>query len=194
MKFILASQSPRRKELLKLIVPEFEIMVSDVDENLIEGLKTEEQATRLSYIKAKSIFDKTEGDRIVIASDTMVVKDEKIYGKPNSRKHAKEMIKELLKGDRTHQIISGLSVLIQKDGKYKEVKTYDEVKVYLKNITDGEIEKWIDTGNAMDKAGAYGIQNEFCVFIEKIEGNYTSVVGLPTHKVYDIIKEYINKM
>lgn len=192
MKFILASQSPRRKELLELIVPKFEIMVSNENEELGEGLRSEEQATRLAYIKAKSIFDKTEGDRIIIASDTMVVKDEKIYGKPKNREHAKKMIKELLEGDRTHKIVSGLSILIQKGEKYKEFKTYDEVKVYLKKISDKEIEKWIDTGKAMDKAGAYGIQNEFCVFVEKIEGNYTSVVGLPTHKVYDIIKEYID--
>lgn len=192
MKIILASQSPRRKELLKLIVPEFEIMVSNVVEDLIEGLKPEEQATRLSYIKAKDIFDQTEGDRIIIASDTMVVRQDKIYGKPKNREHAKSMIKELLEDDKTHKIISGLSVLIEKDGEYKEFRTYDEVKVYLKDISDKEIERWLDTGNAMDKAGAYGIQNEFCVFVEKIEGNYTSVVGLPTHKVYDIIKEYID--
>ena len=102
------------------------------------------------------------------------------------------MIKELLEGDKIHSIITGLCVIIEKDGEYKEYKTFDEVKVFLKDISDKEIDKWIDTGNAMDKAGAYGIQNEFCVFVDKIEGNYTSVVGLPTHKLYDIIKEYIN--
>lgn len=143
MKIILASQSPRRKELLKLIVPEFEIMVSNVVEDLIEGLKPEEQATRLSYIKAKDIFDQTEGDRIIIASDTMVVRQDKIYGKPKNREHAKSMIKELLEDDKTHKIISGLSVLIEKDGEYKEFKTYDEAKVYLKDISDKEIEKMV---------------------------------------------------
>lgn len=191
MKIILASGSPRRKQLLKLIVPKFDVIVSKVDEILEDGLSVEEQVTRLSYIKAKSVFDKTEGDRIVIGSDTIVTKDDKIYGKPRDREHAKEMIKELLVEDKTHKIITGLSVLIQKDGEYKEYKTFDEVKVYLKNISDDEIEKWINTGNAMDKAAAYGIQNEFCVFIEKIEGNYTSAVGLPTHKLYDIIKKLI---
>lgn len=191
MKIILASGSPRRKQLLKLIVPKFDVIVSKVDEILEDGLSVEEQVTRLSYIKAKSVFDKTEGDRIVIGSDTIVTKDDKIYGKPRDREHAKEMIKELLVEDKTHKIITGLSVLIQKDGEYKEYKTFDEVRVYLKNISDDEIEKWINTGNAMDKAAAYGIQNEFCVFIEKIEGNYTSAVGLPTHKLYDIIKELI---
>ena len=69
-------------------------------------------------------------------------------------------------------------------------KTYDKVKIYLKDILDDEIQKWIDTGKAMDKAGAYGIQDEFSVFIDKIEGNYTTAVGLPIHKLYDIIKKY----
>lgn len=191
MKIILASGSPRRKELLELIVPDFDVVVSDIDENLEEGLTIEEQVTRLSYIKAKSVFDKTEGDRIIIGSDTVVIKNNKIYGKPQNRENAVGMIKELINGDKIHKIITGLSVLIQKDGKYKECKTFDEVRVFLKDITDKEIQKWIDTGNAMDKAAAYGIQNEFCVFIDKIEGNYTTAVGLPTHKLYGIIKDYI---
>lgn len=191
MKTILASGSPRRKELLKLIVPEFEIRISNADETLEENLSPEEQATKLAYIKAKNVFDETEGDRIVIGSDTMVVKNSKIYGKPKNKEHAKQMIKELLEGDKTHDIITGLSIIIQKEGKYKEYKTFDKVKIYFKDITDAEIEKWIDTGKGMDKAGAYGIQNEFSVFVEKIEGNYSTVVGLPTHKVYDIIKKYL---
>lgn len=191
MKVILASKSPRREELLKLIVPEFEIIVSDAEEILQEGLTPEEQAVNLSYIKAKTVYEKTTGDRIIIGSDSMVVKNNKIYGKPKSREHAKQMIQELLLGDRTHKVITGLSIIIQKDGQCKEYKTFDEAKVYLKDITEKEIEKWINTGNAMDKAGAYGIQTEFSVFVEKIEGNYTTVVALPTHKVYDIIKEYV---
>lgn len=192
MKIILASGSPRRKELLKLIVPEFEVKVSKADETLKKGLTPEEQATRLSYIKAKAVYDETKGNRIVIGSDTMVVKNGKIYGKPRDQQHAKEMIKELLLDNKTHEIITGLSVIVEKNGEYKEYKTVDKVKVYFKDISDTEIEKWLNTGNAMDKAGAYGIQNEFCVFIEKIEGNYTTAVGLPTHKLYDIIKDYIN--
>ena len=101
------------------------------------------------------------------------------------------MLKELIDGDRTHKIITGLCVIIVENGQYKEYKIHDEIKVYFKDILDEEIDKWINTGHAMDKAGAYGIQNEFCIFVEKIEGNYTSAVGLPTHKLYDIIKEYI---
>ena len=191
MKIILASGSPRRKELLKLIVPEFEIMISKEEEKLKENLNLEEQVKRLSYIKAKSIFERTTGDRIVIGSDTIVTKKSKIYGKPKNKEHAKQMIKELLEGDKTNDIITGVSVIIEKDGQCKEYTTFDKVKVYFKDITDKEIEKWINTGNAMDKAGAYGIQNEFCVFVEKIDGNYSTAMGLPTHKLYDIIKEYI---
>ena len=187
MRIILASGSPRRKELLRLVVTEFEIIVSEIEEKLVKGLTVEEQATNLAYQKAKSVFSQTKGDKIVIGADTIVVKNEKIYGKPKDKKQAKQYIKELLDGDKAHYIITGLSILFQEDGQTKEYKTYDKVKVYLKDISDEEIDKWINTGNAMDKAAAYGIQNEFCVFVEKIEGNYTTAVGLPTHKVYDII-------
>lgn len=191
LRIILASGSPRRKELLKMFVPEFEIIVSGSDESLINDLSPDEQATNLSYLKAKNVFNQTDGDRIVIGSDTIVVKNEKIYGKPKSKEHAKQMIKDLLEGDKTHYIITGLSIIIENNGEYKEYKAFDKVKVYFTDITDAEIEKWIDIGKAFDRAGAYGIQDEFCVFVEKIEGNYSTAVGLPVHKVYDILKEYI---
>ena len=189
MKVILASGSPRRKELLKLVVSKFEIVVSEVDEKVDENLLPQEVVVELAYQKAKDVFDRTDGDRVVIGSDTIVSKDKKIFGKPHDRENAKEMIKELLQGDKTHNVTTGLCIMSQIDGEYKEYKTFDEVKVFFKNISDNEIEKWIDTGKAMDKAGAYAVQEEFCVFINKIDGNYHTVVGLPTHKVYDILKE-----
>lgn len=191
MKIILASSSPRRKELLELISPEFEIMVSDIEEKLEKKLTPQEQVSRLAYIKAKDIYEKTNGDRIVIGADTMVTKNGKIYGKPKDKNNAKQIINELLEGDKIHSIITGLCVIINKNGEYKEYKTLDEVKVFLKDMSNNEIDEWINTGKAMDKAGAYGIQNEFCVFVEKIEGNYTTAIGLPVHKLYDIIKQYI---
>ena len=191
MKVILASGSPRRKELLKMVVPEFEIKISEAEEILEEGVTPEEQATRLAYLKALNVFEQTKGNRIVIGSDTMVVKNGKIYGKPSSKEKAKQMIKELLDGDRTHYVITGLSIIIEKDGKNQEYETFDKVKVYFNDMTDDEIEKWIETGKSMDKAGAYAMQEEFGVFVEKIEGNYSTVVGLPIHKVYEIIKNYL---
>lgn len=192
MNIILASQSPRRKELLALIIPNFEVIVSNQEETLNDKLSVEAQVSEIAYAKAKNVYDRTKGDRIVIGSDTIVTKNGKIYGKPKNRQHAKEMIKALITGDRIHEIITGLTVLIEEKGQLKEYKTYDTVKVYLKDISDEEIERWLDTGNAMDKAAAYGIQNEFCVHVEKIEGNYTSALGLPIHKVYDIIKNVDN--
>ena len=102
MKIILASGSPRRKELLKLIVPEFEIKVSESEEILDDNIKPEEQATQLAHLKAKEVFKKTEGDRIVIGADTVVAQNSKIYGKPKSREHAKKIIKQLLEGNKTH--------------------------------------------------------------------------------------------
>jgi len=191
MRIILASNSPRRKELLKLIVPEFEIIPSNTDEVLEESLTIDKQIENIAYLKAKNVFDKTTGDRIIIGADTVVTKNNKIYGKPKDKEDAKEIIKELLEGDKVHSVITGISIIIEQEGKVKEYKTSDTTKVYLKDIEDKEIEKWINTGKAMDKAGAYGIQSEFAAFIEKIDGNYLTVVGLPIHKVYDIIKEYI---
>jgi len=188
MKYILASGSPRRKELLKLVVPEFEVMVSNIDEKLKDGLTPREQAKSLAYQKAKDVFEKTEGNRIVIGSDTIVVKDNKIYGKPKDEQDAKNMIKELISGDRSHSVVTGLSIMAQIDGRTEKYKVSDETKIYLTDISDKEIDKWIATGKAMDKAGAYAIQEEFAVFVEKIEGNYDTVVGLPVYQVYNILK------
>lgn len=191
MRIILASASPRRKELLSFITKDFEIMPSHVEEKLEENLSLEEQVMHLSYIKAKDIFNQTSGNRIVIGSDTIVTKSSKIYGKPNNENHAKQMIHDLLQGDKIHSVYTGLTVIVEENGNIKEYKTFDEVKVYLKDMTDKEINNWINSGEAMDKAGAYGIQNKFCVYIDKIEGNYNSIVGLPVSKLYDIIKKYL---
>ncbi|MBR2743703.1 MAG: septum formation protein Maf [Clostridia bacterium] len=191
MKIILASQSPRRREILKKIVPEFEIIVSDADEHLTPGLTKKELVIDVSYQKAKDVFDKTSGDRIVIGSDTMVIKNDKIYGKPKSEENAKNLIKELLSGDGTHEVYNGISIIVEKSGKIQRFDRFDSAKVYFNDITDEEIDKWIATGKAMDKAGAYAMQEEFGVFVDKIDGNYSAVVGLSMPKVYEIIKQFI---
>ena len=189
MKVILASKSPRRKELMELLGIDFEIMVSEAEEILEEGLTIEEQSKKLGYIKAKAVFDKTSGDRAVIGSDTLVVKDGKLFGKPKDRQDAINMI-EALKSDK-HQVITSIAILVEKDGKYEEYIDYDIADVYVGNMSKEEIEDWIDTGKAYDKAGAYAIQMEFAKHIEKIDGNYESIVGLPLNKVYKILKQYI---
>lgn len=190
MKVILASKSPRRKEILSMITEKFKVIVSDEEEVLDEKLTIEEQAKSLAYIKAKSVFDKTEGDRIVIGSDTMVVNlNNEIYGKPKDRKDAMNMLKTLQ--NTKHNVITSIAVLVEKDGEYKEYIDYDIAEVYISDMTEKEIINWIDTGEAYDKAGAYAVQGAFAKHIEKINGNFWTVMGLPVHKVYNILKQYI---
>ena len=190
MKIILASKSPRRKELLTLMgVKNFETIVSNVDESLTENLKLEEQSKLLAYKKAKAVFEITKGDRIVIASDTLVVKNDKIYGKPKDENEAFEMIKELKNS--SHQVITSLCVLKEENKKKSTYLDYDISTVKIKEIEEKDIKKWVTSGEAIDKAGAYAVQGAFAVHIEKIEGNYNSIMGLPISKLYDQIKEYI---
>lgn len=189
MKIILASQSPRRKELMDLMGLNYEVIVSHADETFEDGLKIEEQSKRLGYIKAKAVFDKTQGDRIVIGSDTMVLKGNEVLEKPKNKEDAIRMLNLLKNTD--HRVITSLTVLIQDGDKYTEYVDYDIAKVYFKDMSEKEILKWIEEGNPYDKAGGYAIQSKFGVFVDKIEGNYFTVVGLPIHKLYDVIKNYI---
>ena len=189
MKVILASKSPRRKELMDLLGIDYEIIVSEADETLEEGLTLEEQSKKLGYIKAKAVFDRTKGDRIVIGSDTMVAKNGKLFGKPKDREDAINML-NLLKNDK-HQVITSIAVLVEKDGNYEENIDYDIADVYVSDMSEEEINNWINRGNPYDKAGGYAIQSEFGVFVEKLEGNYSTVIGFPINKVYKILKKYV---
>lgn len=189
MKIILASQSPIRKELLKQMGYEFDVLVSHADETLEEGLTLEEQSKRLAYIKAKTVFDETSGDRIVIGADTMIIKNGILYGKPKDKDDAIKMLKMLKNTE--HKAITSICVLVEKNGKYEEYIDYDTTKVFFKDMTDKEILYWIEIGNPYNKAGAYALQSPFCVFVSKVDGNFNTVQGLPTHKLYDIIKQYL---
>lgn len=191
MKVILASKSPRRKELMDLTGINYEVIVSDADETIEEGLTIEEQAKRISYIKAKTVFDETTGDRIIIGSDTMVIKDGTIYGKPHNDEEAFQMLKNL--NNSKHQVITGLAVLVERNGEVTKYLDYDLTDVYFSQMTDEEIWNWIHTGEAQDKAGAYAVQGKFMVYIDRIDGNFSSVMGLPIHKVYQILKEELKK-
>lgn len=189
MKIILASKSPRRKELMDLLNVDYEIIVSDVDETLEDRLTMEEQSKKLAYIKAKAVFAETQGDRIVIGADTLVYKDDKKYGKPGNSENAAKMLHELKNS--VHQVCTGIAVLVQKGDMYDEIVDCSPTYIHIKDMTDSEIQEWICTGKAFDKAGAYAIQEDFAKFIDKIDGNYSSVVGLPIDKVYDAIKKFL---
>ena len=156
MKVILASKSPRRKELMDLLDIDYKVIVSNADETLEEGLSSKEQSKRLGYIKAKAVFDETEGDRIVIGSDTMVLKNDKIYGKPKDKQDAINMLNDLKNSK--HEVFTSVVILVQKGNEYKEYIDCDITNVYVSDITDEEIEDWIESGKAYDKAGAYAMQ------------------------------------
>lgn len=186
MKIILASKSPRRKELLSLITKDFEVVISDADENVDSSLSPIEKVKAISSQKANDVASKLSGDCVVIGSDTFVVVDDTILGKPKSEADAIRMLK-LISG-RVHKVMTGVSVIIIRNGKLKEIVDVDIADVHIKDLTDDEINAWLSTGNAWDKAGAYAIQQEFAVHIDKINGSFATVMGLPVHLLYSILK------
>ena len=187
MRIILASKSSRRKELLELIGLKFETIVSNCEEKMLEKVSIEEKVENLAYQKAKTVYNETIGDRIVIGSDTIVYKDGKIYGKPKTTEEAKKMLIELK--NCVHKVITGLCILCCKENEYKKYVLHSTTEVGIKDMNEKEIEDWIKEGKALDRAGAYGIQDSFAKYITSMNGNYFSVMGIPVEKVYDILKE-----
>lgn len=187
MKVILASSSPRRKALMDLGRFEYEVLVSDFEEMRNTTLAIEEQSKDLAYQKAKIIYDNTQGDRTIIAADTLVVQGDNVFGKPVDRDDAIRMLRELQ--GKKHYIYTSIAVLIENKGKEKEYKELHKTAVYVRPMNDLEIAEYIATEMPYDKAGSYGIQDSFSIFIDKIEGNYTSALGLPIQRIYEILKE-----
>lgn len=186
MKIILASKSPRRKELLATIVSNFDIKEAENDEIIKDNLTNTEQSEHLSFEKANEVFEKTTGDRVVIGSDTIVVVDDVIYGKPKDEKHAFEMLK-ILSGN-THQVITGLCVLSEINGVKSCYIDHDIADVKFIEMEDQEILDYISSKEPMDKAGSYGVQGKGGKFIEGINGSFYTVMGLPIHLVYKQLK------
>lgn len=178
---ILASQSPRRQELLKLITSDFEIKVSNVDETLPDIIMPKEAVMYLSKIKAEPFAD---GDDIVIGADTVVALDGKILGKPKSEENAKEMLRFL--SGRTHSVFTGVTLASDKKTKTFAVET----KVKFFELTNEEIDAYIKTKEPFDKAGAYGIQGYGSLLVEKIDGDYFNVVGLPVSTLARELKAF----
>jgi septum formation protein len=175
---ILASKSPRRQELLRLLDVDFKVVLKEVDESYPDHLKPEEVAVYIAEKKAKA-YDEALGDEIVLTADTIVCIDDLILGKPESPEHAVEMLK-LLSG-RVHRVITGVCILY----KHEYNKFFDVSEVFFRKLTDAEIQTYVDQYKPLDKAGAYGIQEWIGLTgIEKINGSYTNVVGLPTEKLY----------
>ncbi|MGM9988633.1 MAG: Maf family protein [Bacillaceae bacterium] len=182
---ILASGSPRRKELLQQADIPFSIVVSKIEEIVDNSLPPEEIVKSLAYQKAADVA-KDYADHVVLGADTIVVYETTILGKPTSKEDAFRMLK-LLSGN-THYVMTGVALVCNDDVHTFAVTT----KVTFWELTDDEIWSYIETNEPMDKAGSYGIQGKGCVLVKEIEGDYFSVVGLPISKVNQALKRFHN--
>jgi len=181
-KIILASQSPRRIELLRSVGLNFNEIPSNVQEEISEKVDSLQFVRDISLQKAKSVWKKTNAD-LVIAADTIVTMDNQIFGKPQNADHAATMLRKL--SGRIHHVISGLCLLM----KNQQIIDHEITKVTFYKLTAEEIDAYIASNEHADKAGAYGIQGLASLFVKKIEGCYFNVVGFPLGKFYQHLKE-----
>jgi len=188
-KFILASASPRRKELLEQIGLDFDILVSDADEEQIEknlpiNIYVEELALLKGAAAAESLRKLGAKNNIIISADTVVVYKDKILGKPKDKNDAFKML-EMLSGNE-HEVYTGISIMRLSDG--FTVADFVKTTVKFNDLTSEKINNYINTGEPMDKAGAYGIQGLGVMLVDKIDGDYSNVVGLPLSKVVKMLE------
>ena len=181
MKIALASGSPRRKELMALAGFDFDIIVPDVDESVPGDFTPAETVTHLSKIKAEAIFTESSGYDVIVAADTVVSIDDEILGKPGDKEDAFRMIR-LLSG-RTHSVYTGVTVI--KNGTADTFYSKSDVTFY--ELSDDEINLYLDSGEYADKAGSYGIQGKGCVLVKEVHGDYYNIVGLPIARTYRAI-------
>jgi len=184
-KIILASASPRRKEIFKKTGLKFKVDESTCEEKTDPGLKPHELAKFLSRAKAKDVA-RRYSNALVIAADTIVISGRKIFGKPGGEQQAREMLKTL--SGKAHSVITGFTI-IDTAGK-KELSSSVETKVYVKRLGAHEIEAYIRSGEPFGKAGAYGIQGLGAVIVKKIEGDFFNVMGLPLNALSESLKKF----
>ncbi len=180
MQLILASQSPRRKELLGLFHIPFAVQVADIDEAMDPGQDPAQEVARVSKLKAMAV--KREPEDVVIAADTIVVLGGQILGKPTDEAHARAMLTAL--SGRDHQVMTGVTVL-----KGNTCLTHTEVTdIHFRPLSQKEIADYVATGEPMDKAGAYGIQGGAALFADKLQGDYYNVMGLPVCRLFLMLR------
>ncbi len=182
MKLILASNSPRRRELLALAGYEYNVIPSDADE-ITEGMAPAELAVCNAKAKAIDVFSRLDEDSVVIGADTVVCLESHIFGKPKDESDAFQMLKKL--SDSCHSVITGCCVVSKKG--IEEFSCESMVK--FRHLDDEEIWKYIATGEPMDKAGGYGIQEKASLFVEHFQGDFYNIIGLPVAGLYPILKK-----
>lgn len=180
---VLASGSPRRKELLEQMNLTFDIIVSRFEEYISQSVSPAELVKQLAHGKANEVFNRTQNS-VVIGADTVVTLDGNVLVKPDDRKHARQMLKAL--SGRTHTVYSGVSILSGN----KQCQFYEATDVTFWDLTDREISQYLDTDEPYDKAGGYGIQGLGAAFVKCIHGDYYSVVGLPISRTLRELAEF----
>lgn len=187
MELILASASPRRKELLEKIGLPFTVQPAKGEERITQKSPAA-VVMELSRQKAEEIAAAQTGDCIIIGADTVVAKGEKIMGKPKDAADAKQMLRSI--ADDCHQVYTGVTLI--RTGAHPQSVTFQEkTDVFLYPISDAEADAYIASGDPMDKAGAYGIQGDFAIYVKHIVGDYYNVVGLPIGRVYQELKRML---
>lgn len=176
MKIILASASPRRQELIKMITTDVIVNPCDCDETIIDGLVGREVAEYLSQIKGEAVKEQYVNE-IIVSADTIVCLDDVVLGKPKSKEDAFLMLRAL--SGKTHSVFTGVTII-----RDEQKKTFSqETRVTFYELTDEEINDYIATGECLDKAGSYGVQGKGGLFVESIDGDYFNVVGLPVARL-----------
>lgn len=184
MKIVLASQSPRRKELLGRMGLEFVTQASKIDESAFDGLEARELVATLSREKAQWIARQLDGETLVIGADTVVVRDGAALGKPKDAEDAVAMLLSL--SGRDHQVCTGVTVCRGE----RVLTQVEETQVTFRDLTETEVRQYVSTGEPMDKAGAYGIQGLGGLLVEGIRGDYSNVVGLPVCRLGQMLKDF----
>ena len=182
---ILASASPRRKELLEQINLKFKVEPSDYDEHINTDLEPHDMAQSLSLGKARTVA-RNHDNALIIAADTFIVFEGNLFGKPHTKAEAKGML-EMINGG-VHSVITGFTIIDSENS--KTLTTSVETKVYLKKLTKEEIDAYVESGEPLDKAGAYAIQGLGAVIVKNIDGDYSNVVGLPLSALAESLKEF----
>ena len=173
MAIILASKSPRRQALMGMLGVDFSIMTEDIDETMSPDRTPDEEVARLSREKAQAVCQAASEQDVIIAADTVVVLDGQVMGKPKDRADALRMLRAL--SGRTHQVLTGMTVRRGAQALTRVVTT----EISFRDLTDREIMTYIETGEPLDKAGAYGIQEGAALFVSRLEGDFYNVMGLP---------------
>ncbi len=182
---ILASKSPRRKELLEGLNIPFEVVIHEVDEVFPDGLPMEEIPVYLAKLKAEPFLEEIKNNSLIITADTIVWIDGVVLGKPNDYEHATVMLRQL--SGKKHVVVTGVC-LTSKD---KQVSFSASTDVYFKNLTDSEIDYYLKNYHPYDKAGSYGVQEWIgYIAIDKIEGSYFNVMGLPVQRLYEELSRF----